>query len=274
MFKPIRADLTASTKLRKATYKMSSTHYHDYHELYYIVKGHSMLEIDGDLYELESGSIIIIPKGCCHRTTYISPKENIRKDVYMSEYFFSWFEYMLGKNAVNELLSKKITKIPEKRIEFVNSIMDKIAYENTNLDEISLPLNYAYMYQLILFILRCQRYDNNVIQKMDTKNRLIQDILNYIMKEYMNDISIKQIAHDFNISESALSKKFKAFTGYRLKEYIIYVRMEAAKHLLINSDKSITEIALECGFSDGNSFGDSFYRLNGISPSKYRKTYI
>ena len=109
---------------------------------------------------------------------------------------------------------------------------------------------------------------------MDTKNRLIQDILNYIMKEYMNDISIKQIAHDFNISESALSKKFKAFTGYRLKEYIIYVRMEAAKHLLINSDKSITEIALECGFSDGNSFGDSFYRLNGISPSKYRKTYI
>ena len=149
MFKPIRADLTASTKLRKTTYKMSSTHYHDYHELYYIVKGHSMLEIDGDLYELESGSIIIIPKGCCHRTTYISQKENIRKDVYMSEYFFSWFEYMLGKNAVDELLSKKITKIPEKRIEFVNSIMDKIAYENTNLDEISLPLNYAYMLSLI-----------------------------------------------------------------------------------------------------------------------------
>ena len=83
--------------------------------------------------------------------------------------------------------------------------------------------------------------------------------------------SLEYVADKFNLSRSYLSKKFKTATGFGFKEYIINVRIQNACNLLLETNKSITDIAFECGFNDSNYFGDAFRKAKGISPHKYRK---
>ena len=88
---------------------------------------------------------------------------------------------------------------------------------------------------------------------------------------YADNLSLENVAEKFNLSRSYLSKKFKTATGFGFKEYIINVRIQNACRLLLETDKSITDIAFECGFNDSNYFGDAFRKAKGISPHKYRK---
>ena len=125
----------------------------------------------------------------------------------------------------------------------------------------------------ILFILRCQMYEDNVITKMDTGNELIQKVIEYIIENYHNDITMAATAELFNMSESSLSKKFKAFTGFRFREYLINVRTHAAADLLVNTSLSITEIADKCGFADSNTMGGTFKKIMGEAPGSYRKNH-
>lgn len=122
------------------------------------------------------------------------------------------------------------------------------------------------------YALRCQTYKDNVVSRMDLSNETIQRIVEYILANYKDNITLSGTAEMFNMSESSLSKKFKAFTGHRFREYLVDVRTHAAAELLRQSELSMTEIACECGFSDSNTFGDTFKRVFKQSPSSYRKT--
>lgn len=88
-------------------------------------------------------------------------------------------------------------------------------------------------------------YEDNVITKMDTGNELIQKVIEYIIENYHNDITMAATAELFNMSESSLSKKFKA----------------------------ITEIADKCGFADSNTMGGTFKKIMGEAPGSYRKSH-
>lgn len=61
--------------------------------------------------------------------------------------------------------------------------------------------------------------------------------------------------------------------GSTLTEYVNFTRMHKAEQLLINQNKSISEIALECGFSSPQYFNKLFRKINGVSPSYYKKLF-
>ena len=87
----------------------------------------------------------------------------------------------------------------------------------------------------------------------------------------IDTLSLRHISDKFDMNKSFLSKRFKTATGFGFKEYIINLRIQNACRLLLETNKSITDIAFECGFNDSNYFGDSFRKIKGISPRKYRK---
>ena len=66
------------------------------------------------------------------------------------------------------------------------------------------------------------------------------------------------------MNKSFLSKRFKTATGFGFKEYIINLRIQNACRLLLETNKSITDIAFECGFNSVSSFNRSFKKVKGI----------
>ena len=104
------------------------------------------------------------------------------------------------------------------------------------------------------------------------KNRRIEKAVQYLRENYGDpDFKINQLSELANMSEKHFRRLF--FDLYRRTPYAFLqeFRIDRAEILLSNTEKSIADIALQCGFSDIYSFSHSFKTHTGLSPSKYRE---
>ncbi|MDO5402031.1 MAG: AraC family transcriptional regulator [Eubacteriales bacterium] len=282
MFQPITDNFVTDYRSVPISYKMKHFHEHQYNELLFIINGNCSLQMktvnpsgqeETLLYKLTSGSAVIIPAQTPHMTIYLSGSQHTRGVIYFNNEELKWFENELGTEAAKRLVSNLILQIPEKKISYMKELIEKIGYERKGVDNMSLAFIRTYFHSMILFMLRCYTYKENVISKINIANRQIQDIIEYIIKNYSEDITLAGTSEFFHMSQSSLSRKFKMFTGKRFKEYLIDIRTEAAADALRNTSQSITEIASSCGFSDSNTFGDTFKRIYNMSPTEYRRCH-
>jgi len=271
MITKIPREFSIERNRHEPSYSMKKLHSHQVNEFFFLQNGECTVQIDNDVYRISAGTFIMIPSGCLHKTIYLSANYHERVIVYFSDAEMNWFIKELGQDNIERLFMKTVIQIPEKRVAFINNLLEQINYELNGVDEISTSMAKTYFYELLLFIMRCSKYSDGVIQKLNVSNVVIQKIIDYICNYYYNNITLSAVANEFGMSESSLSKKFKTFSGFRFKEYLIGVRMKAAENYLLNTDKSITEISDLCGFNDSNFFGDSFKKFTGISPNNYRK---
>ena len=95
-------------------------------------------------------------------------------------------------------------------------------------------------------------------------------ILNYIEKNYANDISMQDLAREMNYSEAYFSKLFKQYFGQNFTSYLMEYRVNEAKRLLGEHTINVKEIGKSVGYGDSNYFAKVFKRVTGQSPTEYR----
>lgn len=264
-------DFKISKIKRDSTYTKQSSHIHPYYEIFYLINGDCTFFIDHNIYKLNRGDLVIVPAGEIHKSTYPETGYSERFVVSFRENNLGWINEILGEEIVKQSLNMGVISIPDKRRDYVESLMYKMLFESEGQDILSPAFIKTGLIELLLFIIRCQRYEENVVKEIDVDNQLMQEIATYIYDNYDKKISLDDMSRKFHISRSYLSKKFKTITGFGFKEYLINVRIKNACTLLLETNKSITDIAFECGFNDSNYFGDAFRHVKGVSPNKYRK---
>jgi AraC family L-rhamnose operon regulatory protein RhaS len=99
----------------------------------------------------------------------------------------------------------------------------------------------------------------------------IQQAIAVMEKEYAGELYLDQIAHRVYLSPGHFADLFRKATGVAPWDYLIRIRLEAAKRLLASTARSVTEIALEVGFGDASHFTKSFRAREGMTPSAWRK---
>jgi len=108
-------------------------------------------------------------------------------------------------------------------------------------------------------------------QKLSSEaQRITRKAMAYIHEHYAEPIGREDVARYAGVSEGYLSRCFTQETGLSLIHYVARYRIQQAKQLLNTGDMSITDIAMEVGFSDSNYFSRAFRREVGISPLAYR----
>jgi len=99
----------------------------------------------------------------------------------------------------------------------------------------------------------------------------INRVIDYIEKNIDRDLTLTTLADVANFSSFHFHRIFRALVGETLNSYIRRVRVEkAASQLIYNPGKTITEIALDCGFSGSASFARAFKEYHGMSASEWR----
>ena len=89
----------------------------------------------------------------------------------------------------------------------------------------------------------------------------------------MSDIKLSSVAKMKSVSPEHLSRTFKSCTGLGFNEYVTLLRLKKAEEMIkTEPDKTISDIAYECGFNDGNYFSYKFKKMYGISPIKARNS--
>ena len=112
---------------------------------------------------------------------------------------------------------------------------------------------------------------SNTSNKLDRK--FISEFTSIIESNLSNeDLSVDTIYKGLGISKIQLYRKTKALLGYNVNDYILSVRLQKAKYLLINEDLSISEIAYKVGFSSQAYFSTVFKSKFSITPSEFKES--
>lgn len=112
---------------------------------------------------------------------------------------------------------------------------------------------------------------HNKIQNNISPN--IARIMEWIKANYYKPVTVTEIASEFGYNADYLSSLFKKTTNGTLMHYINKTRIGIAKSLMSNYDLSIKEVAYSCGFADEKYFMKTFKKLEGMTPSQYKKAF-
>ena len=105
------------------------------------------------------------------------------------------------------------------------------------------------------------------------KKMEISQVKSFLDEHYSEKLSLESVASHFFIDKHYLARLFKEQYGVTLVTYLQQVRITHAKRMLRFTDKSIEEIGLECGIGELNYFSRVFKKLEGVSPSEFRRVW-
>lgn len=105
----------------------------------------------------------------------------------------------------------------------------------------------------------------------DDNEGLLYSLLSRIESSYTGECTLKSVSKGLDYDYAYISKFFKRKTGISFNNYVNRRRTDEARRLLRTTDKSVLEIALECGYNSLRSFNRNFLQQTGDSPGKYRR---
>ena len=100
--------------------------------------------------------------------------------------------------------------------------------------------------------------------------RLAKAVCSYVCADMSRHITINQLAEHFQVSPTLLKKSFRNVYGDSLYSYVRTQKMLTAARLLQDTDRTILDIAGECGYDNGSKFSKAFREVMGISPRDFR----
>ena len=107
-------------------------------------------------------------------------------------------------------------------------------------------------------------------QEKDPSSEVYIQTLRFLYDHYMERICAEDIADALNYSSSHLRHVFLKRSGKTIADTLTHIRTSAAEQLLSQSELPLTQIALDCGFCDGNYFSTVFKKQRGVSPKEFR----
>lgn len=119
----------------------------------------------------------------------------------------------------------------------------------------------------------CEQMIQNFEIMLD-KNNYKNKIMNYVYEHFRTDIDVYGMARELGISYSQLRRLFMEYTGENIIVYTNRLRIEYAKKMLTETNKTILEIAKETGYNSDQSLNRNFKKFEGISPGEYRKRQL
>ena len=244
-------------------------HWHNDAELVYIKEGTIYIGVNNERYLLSEGDMAVINSGDIHYYESTEIPSKIITLVFNTEFIGLSSDWPPKGRFVSPYVEKNVIENSELR--HIPSLLYKISKEYNSKDDYYDIFIKASLNEICGLLLRNVPIDNNKRESNTSRVQTMQKVFGYIEDNYHMDISLQNIADNFNIDPYNLSKDFNLLTGTNLKTYINTLRLFKAEDLILNTNKDITDIALDSGFNSIRSFNRAFKQLKGYTPSSLRQ---
>jgi AraC-like DNA-binding protein len=98
----------------------------------------------------------------------------------------------------------------------------------------------------------------------------IREAVRYLLANYRNEIRLGDVLRLTRMCKATFSRQFKRHSGKTFSEFVSDLRLQSVRRELAETDRSVLEIAMSCGFSEASFFNRIFRRRLRCSPSEYR----
>lgn len=229
-------------------------HLHEYSEILYCKKGEGDILINGRNIKLKSNEFIWIPPNYIHQYAFQSAE--LVCAVFSNDFIPLFFSALGEKRLV-------VSAIPADEL---SSILESLyLLKKEQRLKISGFLNLIAEKVIAHSQLKETAY---------TDGTLLQKVVTYLSAHYAEDINLCHLAKLFGYNEKYLSHALHSLTGVHFSQLLAFYRIEHAKALLSQQpQKSITNVAMESGFSAINTFHRAFLKHMGMTPMQYRNMF-
>ncbi len=240
-------------------------HIHDYYELFCFVKGDANYSVEGNLYKLQSGAIMLMRPSETHKLVLNSSDEYER-------YVLNFSPSLLSSMGLSkELLSAfKERELGQKNLylpsEF-SHVSPLLFFEKMFLESKVINPRDAVLSNFASLLCQIKLAFSKKDEQQSTENQLERDIIWFVNENLTRDITTNDIADYVHLSPSQVSRIFKRATGTSIHDYIITKRL-ILFNKLVDRGESISSAYKKCGFSDYSSFYRLYKKRFGASPSK------
>lgn len=244
-------------------WNMKDLHAHAHYEIYYMYKGSRTFLLSNALYLLKAPVLVIIPPYTMHKTEG-GPFERYNIDV--SPEYLNAFQ----KEVLNERALQRISPSAEHG-ERLLELLSALAAVDKRQKRAEHEINALFSYFVYLISKTDAEEAKAPTQKDNKMSPLVLRSINYFHRHYAENITLERLSQEFFASKTTLIYNFKKYTNCSPIDFLLSVRLTKAKEQLVNTKRSIGEVALSCGFSSANYFGLIFKKKEGLSPTAYRK---
>jgi AraC family transcriptional regulator, transcriptional activator of pobA len=262
----------------KIDYILTPNH-HDYLEIGYIYDGKGILTVENKKYNVKKDDIIILSNYELH--TFSTTKNQFFYLIviyFMPELIYSPGGLYIDFNYLKPFFYRESNfshvihpdKIDSK---YLFSLIDKIYSLNLK-KEINYRLeSKIHLTEILLKLVKyygtsSTKFSKSYSKKVKDINRL-KGLMTLLQKEYNRDITLAEAANITNMSIHYFCKFFKKVIGKTFTNYLLSIRIDKAKELLLTEKVTITSIAYKVGFENLSYFYRKFREFTGYCPTEY-----
>lgn len=248
-------------------------HWHSNMEIIYVIRGKIEVTIETETHSISQGEIEIINSDEAHsiysedydnRVLIFSIDTNFFNKYYDIENIF----FYTGSSGKNVQKTEKYEKLRRYlSILLWESANKKSGYKDIIEDKL-IELLYHLVNKFHYLI-----YEEEGLKENEIQFERYDRIIKYIYSNYNNKISLQDIARREYLSSHYLSNGIKNNVGYSFNDFLNLTRVEEAIKYLLDTDKTISEISEELGFSHTRYFNKHFKRHYNCTPMQYRKKH-
>ena len=248
---------------------MISKHWHSSIEIFYVFTGRVNLWVNSQKYELCNDNLLVININEIHSSKNL---ENGNGVLLQIPYEFVKIYYP-NIDSISFICNSNLeTNNSEKYFKLKKMLKDIDNIYNEGKDGYvlkSYSLLFDILFELVTNFSR-SKPDKESIKSKKNLNRLTE-IIEYIKENKKADLPLDMVAKKVNLTPQYLSKYFQKYMGISYIKYLNSLRFESAYKELVNTDLSITHIAIENGFPDAKAFNKIFKKIYDVNPREYRK---
>lgn len=248
-------------------------HRHDFHSIFFVLKGNSQQELDFKSYDLAANQIMIIPKGAVHWEKTYEPMAAYV--ILFKEAFFSDVQLLLLNSFFQYAIAsgKLLIDVPSKQIENLKRYF-QLLHEEQELEE---SQNQTFLLQnLMLALLNkieglVQNLPND--QSFISTRKPFQRFIELVERHFHQQQSLDFYTSRLQITSRKLNDITKTLTGQTASNFIIDRIITEAKRELCFNEKSIKEIAIDLGYDNQYYFSRIFKKRTNLSPEQFRSQF-
>ncbi|MCG7343546.1 helix-turn-helix domain-containing protein [Sporosarcina sp. ACRSL] len=235
-----------------------------------VLSGKLKIETSDRFYHMEENDLLVINRNQLYQAQ--GYEENRVMVLSISDRFMER-HYANYRNHRFECFSREIDLGREEKILTIRKLLANVMISYYRQDESYLIELTSYICQMLLILIRSFKEEGSVIQKIDTGDRRLLQIIDYMERNYDQPITLEEIATKYFLSTSYLSRYFKQNMGIGFSRYLMNIRLKHSMKELLYTNDSISQIAMNNGFPNTKAFSTLFKEVHGMTPHVYRDTH-
>ncbi|MCE5345199.1 MAG: AraC family transcriptional regulator [Bacteroidales bacterium] len=266
--------ITRELQLKKNSARV---HSHKNFELNFIISGTGKRIVGNNISSFDKNDLVLMAPNLPHCWEIIGTEDDISPKCIVIHFY----EDLITSNFFNNPELEKIVDLlreAELGIYFYGDIIDEVEVILNKLTKMDGLKSYIQLLSIFDLLINCNKkeYLSHITHGnfgFEKDFNQINKVYEYVFQNLQKGVRLEEAASMLNMSPGSFCRYFKKKTNMTFIEYVLNIRIGYASKVIAETDKQITEIGYECGYTSLANFNHYFKKIMRKTPSEYRKIF-